>query len=101
MMGNLQHDTGSARQRSPRREHHSHRPHRSEAEPSSTINEKYDCGLLRALLSRRDRPRADEPIRAGPLLILGRGHRRPRAADPRGNLELPVDVEKRAANRFW
>jgi hypothetical protein len=29
MMSNLQHDTGSARQRGPRREHHSHRPHRT------------------------------------------------------------------------
>jgi hypothetical protein len=28
MISNLQYDTGCARQRGPRREHHSHRPHR-------------------------------------------------------------------------
>ena len=35
------------------------------------------------------------------LLDPRRGHRRPCAPDPRGNLELPVDAERARASRCW
>ena len=45
-----------------------------------------------------DRPRADDQSAAADP---GRGHRGPRAADPRRNLELPVAAEGARASRCW
>ena len=45
-----------------------------------------------------DRPRADDQSAAADS---GRGHRRPGAADPRRNLELPVDAQGARASRCW